>query len=216
MRRPRIERWAAAALIGAAACAPAPVPPAAASCSPDRTVLIASQADVRGLAGCTTVRGVTLRTGAVVDVAALRALTSITGDLVIGPTVAIEQVVLGELRRVDGTIHVFSNGMLQGLYLPRLGFAGRVDIDGNPVLTAISLPRLASVGGELRITDNAGLELVDVSALATIGGTLVVAGAPRLALIETQALQRAAGIELDAPNLDPDVADRVRAAGAAR
>ena len=176
----------AAILAAAPACGAAvasPVSRAPASC-PAQPVVLARQADVARLAGCTTARGVTIRSGAALDLAALGALTAITGDLVIGPTVAIEDITLGELRVVDGAIRVIGNGLLRGLYLPRLERAGAVDIDGNASIATIALPRLEAVHGALRITDDASLELLDLSALASVDGALVLAGAPGLTLVE--------------------------------
>ena len=156
----------------------------------------------------------TLRTAAPLALSQLGALTRIAGDLVIGPTAGVDEVALGGLASVGGAVRVIGNGVLRGLYLPRLEAAGRIDIDGNPVLAEISLPRLARVGGALRITGNASLELVDVSALAVVVGELVVTGAPRLALVEAARIERAAAVEIDAPELPADVIDRLRAAGA--
>jgi hypothetical protein len=204
------------ALCAPAACGPSPANPAAASCPADRAVVLASRADVARVAGCTELRGVAVRTGGVLDLSALRALTAISGDLVIGPTVGIEQVTLGALRRVDGAIRVASNGVLQGLYLPRLERGGDLAIDGNAALTTISLPRLTTLGGALHVTDNASLEWIDLSALASVGRELVLAGAPRLALLEAEQLQRAAAVQIEAPSLPSEIADQLRAAATAR
>lgn len=209
-RSPGSSAWAALGAV-LAACGPAPARPAAASCPADRMIVLASQADVARIASCQVAPGVLVRTGAALDLSALRALTAITGDLVIGPTVGIEEVSLGALRRVDGALRVVSNGLLHGLYLPRLERAGDIAIAGNAAIATISLPRLAQVRGALHITDNASLELVDVSALATIGRELVLAGNPRLSLVEATQLQRAAAVQVDLPNLPPDVAGRLRA-----
>jgi hypothetical protein len=214
MRRSRSSA-AVGLTIAALACGPAPASPAAARCPADRAVVLASRADVARVAGCTELRGVTVRTGGALDLSTLRALTAISGDLVIGPTVGIEQVTLGGLRRVDGAIRVTGNGLLEGLYLPRLERAGGLAIEGNAAITTISLPRLVAVGGALQITGNASLELVDLSALASIGRELVLAGGPRLTLALAGQLERAAAVRIDAPNLPSDVVDRLRASAAA-
>jgi hypothetical protein len=104
---------------------------------------------------------------------------------------------------------------MQGLFLPRLERAGSIEIEGNVAVTTVSLPQLAAVHGAIRITDNASLELVDIPALVAIDQELVLSGVPKLTLVEAAQLQRAAAIQLDAPALPPDVADRLRAAGAA-
>jgi hypothetical protein len=196
------------------ACGHGPVRPATPSCPVDRDVVLARQADIARLAGCTTARGITIRSGGTLDTSALRALTTITGDLVIGPTVGVEDITLRELRAVGGAIHVAGNGLLQGVFLPQLERAGRIEIDGNASLTTIAAPRLAAVHGALRVTDNASLELLDLSALATIDQALVLTGDPRLTLLEVGALHAAGRVELDAPALAPELADVVRAAAA--
>ena len=178
-------------------------------------MVLASQADLGRLARCRQLAGVTLRTAAAVDPSALRALLVITGDLVIGPSVAIDGVTLGELRAVDGAIRVAGNARLQGLFLPRLERAGRLEIDGNAAVTTVSLPQLTAVRGGLRITDNASLELVDLPRLASIGQELVLAGDPELALVEAGELHTAGRVELDLPRLPSDLAGRLRAAAAA-
>lgn len=181
---------------------------------PEGEVLVASQGDVARLASCATLRGLTVRSGAALDVSALRALTAVTGDLVIGPTVAIEDVHLGALRAVGGAIRVVGNGLLRGLYLPRLESAGAIAIDGNAVLTTISLPQLAAVRGGLQITDDASLEAVELSALVSLDQELVLAGVPRLELIDAEQLAHAAAVRVDAPRLPPEIADRLRAVAA--
>lgn len=185
---------------------------APAGCS-DAMTLLASRADVLRRAGCTTLRGLTVRSGAALDVSALGALTAITGDLVIGPTVAIEDVHLDALRSVGGAIRVASNGLLRGLYLPRLERAGAIAIEGNAALMTISLPRL-SAAGALAIRDDGILETVDVSALVSIDGELVLAGVPRLDLVDAGELRRAAAVRIDAPRLPADVAERLRGVAA--
>jgi hypothetical protein len=204
MRRCRL---AAVALSACGAHAASPAPP---SCPTDRPVVVTSRADVTRLAGCTTLRGLTVRSGAALDVSQLRALATLSGDLVIGPTIAIEEVTFRDLRIVDGAIRVAGNGLLQGLYFPALERAGTIEIEGNASVAAISLPRLQSVHGALRITDNANLELVDVSALSSVDQDLVLTGDPRLALVEATQLQHAAAIRLDLPRLPADVAERLR------
>jgi hypothetical protein len=197
---------------GARPSAPGPASP---SCPTDRGVVLTSQADVERFATCTTAPGVTIRSGGKLNTSALRALATISGDLVIGPTVGVEEVTLGELRVVEGAVHVVGNGLMQGLFLPHLERAGQIEIDGNVAVTTISLPQLAAVTGAIHITDNASLELLDVPRLAVIGQALVLSGVPSLTLVEAAQLQRAAAIRIDAPQLPTDVADRLRAAAAA-
>ena len=98
------------------------------SCPSDRTVVLGNQGDVAAFATCTTARGVSIHTGATIDVSSLTKLDAITGDLVVGPTVGVESIALTELRSVDGAIVVMSNGSMHGLFLPRLERAGRITI----------------------------------------------------------------------------------------
>jgi hypothetical protein len=218
MRRSRTDAGSAAARLTAlvlAACGATPAAPVAPSC-PAGAVVLASQADLARLARCTTLPGVTIRSGAALDTSVLRALATITGDLVIGPTVGVEQITLGELRVVGGAIHVVGNGLMQGLFLPRLERAGRIEIDGNVAITTISLPRLAAVGGAMQITDNASLELLDMPTLVSVDQALVLTGDPQLTLVEAAALQTTASVTLELPALPPDLADQLRATAAAR
>jgi hypothetical protein len=198
-----------------AACGGAPAPATGARCPSDRAIVLASQADIARIARCTTLAGVTIRSGAALDTAGLAALATITGDLVIGPTVGIDEVTLGGLRGVGGVVRVAGNGLLQGVFLPRLAHAGRIEIDGNAALTTVSLPRLTRVDGAVRVTDNAELELLDVPALTVIDQALVLAADPKLALVDAGALQHAGSVALDAPKLPAEVADRLRAVAAA-
>jgi hypothetical protein len=221
MRRSRSSAadHGAIALLALAGCGGSPVSAAsptnegAAGC-PEGEAMVASRGDLARLVSCATLRGLTVRSGAALDVSALGALTTITGDLVIGPTVAIEDVQLRGLRSVGGAIRVVGNGLLRGLYLPRLERAGAIAIDGNAALTTISLPQLSVVRGALRITDDASLEAVELSALMSLDQELVFAGVPRLELVDVEQLAHAAAVRLDAPQLPPEIAERLRAVAA--
>jgi hypothetical protein len=204
---------AALALHGCAP-APAPIPPAVA-CS-DARVVLASQADVAALVRCSTLRSLVVRTGARLDLSGLRAPLAITGDLVIGPTVGLEELTLPGVRVVEATVRVVGNGLMQGLFLPGLERAGRIEIDGNVAVTTISLPRLATIAGALVVTDNASLEMLDLPALTSVDGELVVARNPKLSLLEAPQLRRAATVLLDAPALPDDVAAGLRATAGSR
>lgn len=188
------------------ACGAPQVVATAPTCPTDRKLVLAGPEDVRGAVGCQTAVRVTIRTGAKLDLGPLRQLESIDGDLVIGPTVGIDEVQLAGLRTVGGTIHVGSNGSLRGLYLPRLERAGRIEIDGNVELAAISLPRLAAVEGAMVITDNAAVELIDAAALLSVGKELVISNHPELTLLEMPRLVKDADIRIErAPKLSANV-----------
>jgi hypothetical protein len=189
----------------------APASPTAPSCPTDRAVVLASRADIARVAGCTTLAGVVIRSGAALDASALHALATIRGDLVVGPTVGIAEVSFRELRVIGGALRVHDNGLLQGLFFPRLERAGAIDVDGNVALTTLSLPRLGSVGGPLHVTANPSLEIIDMSVLESVAQELVIAGAPQLTLIDAPQLREAAAVQLEAPRLAPELADRLRA-----
>jgi hypothetical protein len=205
-------RAALALVVPLWACGAPVAAPVAPGCPADRAVVVARPADLARLASCATLRGLTVRSGAALDLSVLRALTAITGDLVIGPTVAVEDVDLPALRTVGGAIRVVGNGLLRRVRLPVLEQAGQIVIDGNPAVAAIALPRLRTVHGALRITDNAALELIDLAALATVEQELVLTGDPGLSLVEAEQLQRAATVVIDARRLPPDIAERLRMA----
>lgn len=170
---------------------------------PAHAVVLTSQAAIDDLAHCTQLGGVTLRSGARLDASRLAALVGVRGDLVIGPTIAMSEIALPALARVDGAIRMVGNAAVQGVFLPRLERAGSIAIDGNVALATVSLPQLVRVTGALRITDNAALEIIDVAKLAALDGELVIHGAPRLGVVEATALRSAAAVAIEAPMLAP-------------
>jgi hypothetical protein len=172
-------------------------------CQPGRTVVLGTQDEVTAFAGCKHASGLTIRTGATIDLSPLRELEAITGDLVIGPTVGIDEAALNGLITVGGAVRVAKNPSLHGLFLPRLVEAGRVAIDGNHALTTIALPRIASVKGTLIITDSPALELLTADQLVTIGHELVILDAPKLALVQ---LSRLVSVEAVRVERDPKLA----------
>lgn len=207
-----------AALAGPFACGPAAVPAAPTpSCVADRAVVLASQADVARLAGCTIARAITIRSGGALDTSGLRGLTTITGDLVIGPTVAVGEITFPALRTLGGALRVRDNGLVQGVFFPVLARAGEIEIDNNAALTTVSLPALGEIAGGLAITDDASLELVDLPRLTSIGGALVIANQPNLTLVESGSLRRAASVRLDrAPKLPAEIAAQLRGSADSR
>ena len=185
-------------------------PDAPASCPGDRIVVLASQSDVRAFATCTRARGVVIRTGATVDVSPLQ-LETISGDLVVGPTVGTEAISLTELREVGGAISVAGNGSLKGLFLPRLERAGRIVVEGNVSLMSIALPRLEHLAGGLAVSDNHDLEVLDANALVEVGGDLVIANQPELTVVELGSLRSVAAIRIErVPKLPAELADTLR------
>jgi hypothetical protein len=180
-------------------------------CPKDRGVELGLQEEVAKYAGCETLAGVTIRTGATVDVLPLRELEEITGDLVVGPTVGVDTIAFNGLVRVGGTIRVVSNGSLRGLFFPRLESVGRIEVESNVVLTTISVPRLVTVANSVVIADNNGLELISASALTSLGGELVIVDHPKLNLVELPRLARLQAVRLeDNPKLPPEVAEQLQ------
>jgi hypothetical protein len=182
-----------------------------AGCPHDKIADLGLQEDVQHVAGCTHVGGVRIRTGATLDVTPLHELEEISGDLAVGPTVGVDTVAFNGLLRVSGTIRIVSNGSLRGVFLPRLEHAGRIEIDGNVVLSTISMPRLVDVVGSLVVTDNAGLELLSAGNLQSIGGELVLVDHPKLNLLELSRLEHMQTIRIENdPKVPSDVVDELR------
>jgi hypothetical protein len=202
-------------LISLAGCAPRRGAEPA-RCPAPEVVSLGVQSDVAAFATCARASGLVIRTGAPIDLAPLVALEQIDGDLVVGPTVGLEQLQLTALRRVGGAIRVTSNGALASVLLPQLETAARIEIAGNAALTTIALPKLASVAGALALTGNHDLALLDLAELVAVGGELAIADQPELALVQAGKLARAGSVRLEnVPRLPPEVVDglRTRAAG---
>ncbi len=182
-----------------------PVAPAAASCPAD--LLLAGQDDIARFAGCTDARSVTIRTAAPLDTTPL-ALVSISGDLVIGPSVGIEVIELRGLRRL-GRLHASSNQSLRRLALPQLATVARIEITGNAALVTIAMPHLARAEA-IAITDAPELELIDLPALAAID-ELTIADHPKLAALELGGLARAGAVRIEnVPTLPAEIVDALR------
>jgi hypothetical protein len=182
-----------------------------ASCPQGKVVELGLQEEVAHFAGCTKAAGLTIRTGATIDVTPLNQLEEITGDLSIGPTVGLDSVALNGLVRVSGTSRVVSNGSLRGLFLPRLEHAGRVEVENNVVLSTISMPRLIDVQGSLVVTDNHALELLSATTLTTIGSELVIVNHPKLNLVELPKLSHMETMRVeDNPQMPAELLETLR------
>ncbi len=180
-------------------------------CQEGRIVVLDSQDAVAHFAGCPVATGLVVRTGASVDLAPLRQLEEIKGDLVVGPTVGIEEVGLNRLRTIGGAIRVSKNPSLRGLFLPRLEDAGRIFVEDNVSLTTIALPRITAIHGAMVISDNRSLELIAAGELATIGHELVLIDLPKLALAELGKLVSAEAVRIERdPKLPPELVTQIR------
>ncbi len=179
-------------------------------CPTDRSVELGLQEEVKKLAGCTTVAGIVIRTGATIDVSPLKELEEITGDLTIGPTIGLDEVAFNGLLRVGGTIRVANNSSLRGLFFPRVERIGRIEVENNAVLSSISMPRLTAVDGAMVIADNGRLELVSAPLLATVGKELVISGHTKLSLVEMASLTTVEATRIEGnPKLSADVVERL-------
>jgi hypothetical protein len=198
-------RTLAAALLAACGGAPAAGPAAAAVC-PDGPVLLSSQADVDAFPACPVIAGLTIRAGTALSFAGsgLERLHAIDGDLVIGPSIGLAAVELGELGTVRGAVRVVGNGGLESLVLPRLTRAGAISFAGNIELRHLAMPALAEVDREVVIDRTPELAVVDLTALRTIGGELAIVDAPGLAAFEAPSLVRAAGVRVIRTGLDAE------------
>ncbi|MEO6772966.1 MAG: hypothetical protein ABI467_08070 [Kofleriaceae bacterium] len=183
-------------------------------CQAGRIVVLDSQDAVMHFAGCRVAEGLVVRTGATIDLGPLRELEEIRGDLVVGPTVGIEEVGLNRLRTIGGAVRVANNPSLRGLFLPRLETAGRIFVEDNGGLTTIALPRLDTVRGAVVISDNRSLELITAPELVTIGHELVVIDHPKLAAIQLDKLSAAEAVRIERdPKLAPDLVAAIREKG---
>ena len=117
-------------------------------CPIDRRLVLASPDEVRRALGCQTASAVIVRTGATLDLALLGRLESIDGDLVIGPTVGVDEVQLVALRSVGGGVSVTDNAALELFDAGALVTIGKeLVVDGAPSLTLLELGALVKDAG---------------------------------------------------------------------
>jgi len=183
-------------------------------CQEGRNVLLDSQDAVMHFAGCKVAEGLVIRTGASIDLGPLRELEEIKGDLVVGPTVGIEEVGLNRVRTIGGAVRVAKNPSLRGLFLPRLENAGRIFVEENGALTTIALPRIDTVRGAVVISDNHSLELFAAPELATVGHELVLIDHPKLSVVQLDKLVSAEAVRIERdPKLPPEMVSAIREKG---
>ncbi|MEZ4401919.1 MAG: hypothetical protein R3B06_17955 [Kofleriaceae bacterium] len=166
-----MTRWAVVA-VTLAACRHGGAP-VAGPC-PTAPVVVAAQAQVDALAGCASLAALHVRSAAPLDLTPLGGLVEVTGDLTIGPTLAITSVGLPALRRVGGTFRLDSGGLVSGVFAPQLTAVGGLTMRDAPALTTVSVPALTTVAGDVRLERVPALEHVDALALTTVVGDLVV------------------------------------------
>lgn len=156
----------------AAACRPRPTP--APTC-PTAPVVASSPEALAALAGCRRVAGLTVRGAGPLSLAPLADLERVDGELVIGPTLALDAVGLPALVEVGGRLAVVSSAAAAGLYAPRLTAVGALEVRDDLSLATVSLPALATVAGPVTLTRLPALELVDTSALVRVDGAVAIA-----------------------------------------
>ncbi len=177
---------------------------------PSAPVTLAGQDDVAALAGCRSVAGLAIRTGAALDLAPLGELATIRGDVVVGPSVGFAELSLPRVTAIDGALRVASNHDLRRIVLPALERAGRIDIASNLVLATIAWPRLGAVSGSLAVTQNPALEMIDMPMLAT-AGELTIAEDPELALVEASPAIEAGAVRIEkVPALPAETIERLQ------
>nr|HEX4317558.1 hypothetical protein [Kofleriaceae bacterium] len=185
--------------------------PASPSCPRDRSIVLTTQAEADAFATCSAASGVVIRGFENIDTRELRELSTIDGDLVIGPSTSTEDITLTELHEVGGAVTITSNDLLRGVFLPRLAHAGRIEVDGNLSLQTLSLPSLETVDTSVVVTDDQELSTIDASALANVGKGLVVTDLPRLTTLVVPSLAHAQSLTVDrVPKLPPDTEQALR------
>jgi hypothetical protein len=162
-------------------------------CPLEGELTIAAQEDVAKIAGCTAISTLVIRTGAKLELAPLGRLEAIRGDLLVGPSVGLEELALPRLRTVDGTIRVVGNGNLRAVFLPKLEHAKRIEIEGNVAISNLSLPKLTAVEAVV-VTGQAELELIDIPSLAKTS-ELVITDNPKLVMIEGEVTAKTLRLE---------------------
>jgi hypothetical protein len=178
----------ALAMLASGGCGGIPPSPSTAPCREVGDARVAAAADLAALARCASLRSLTVRSGAALELAGLTALEAVAGDVSIGPTVAVDLVELRELRRIGGTLRIAGNGALSGVFLPRLETVGRIEIEDNPALTTVAMPQLTQVRGLLRLANDADLEAISMNSLRR-AGELGLAALPRLGVLQLDGLR---------------------------
>jgi hypothetical protein len=109
----------------------------------------------------------------------LPALTTVTGDIRIGPlNDALTSFSIPLLTTVRAfLVGSIGNDALTGFSVPLLTtVADDFSVVGNDVLTSFSVPMLATVGADFAAAGNLSLTSFSVPMLATVGGNFAVAG----------------------------------------
>ena len=200
MKYAAVLAWLAAVSCGGA------IHPVASRCGSDAT--ISSQADVRALASCTSVRSLHIASAAPLDLAALSSLQYVGGELAVGPTVGLEALTLPGLLDV-GALHIISNSSLRSVSLSALTHAQSITIEREPALEMFAAPLLAHIDGDLRLDRVTSLSTLGLDQLASIGGTFSITGTTAFEVVALTALQRVGTVVIDEKTLPAGVAVRI-------
>lgn len=178
--------------------------PRTATCPEQRRAVIGDQSDVARYAACTSVASLTIRSAAKLDLKPL-SLESIDGDIMLGPTIEVDEITIPKLRVVRGAIRAASNANLVGIYLPALESAGSITIEANASLKIVQLPQLRSTAS-LTLS---GIALEVVNAKSLTATKLSISAAPELTLLDVDALAAGTATIDDAPRLDAALVERL-------
>ena len=162
--------------------------------------------DTAGLvpyAHCHQLRSLTVRSGAAVDFSVLAKLTSVTGDVRIGPSLGITEIALPMLQSVGGTLRVAGNTVASGLYSKLLQRVGTLEITDNATLSTLALSALEQVTGDVTIARNGDLGTVLAPHWTKVGGVFRLQSCRSLEFVELAPTFTAATVQIsDIPKLD--------------
>lgn len=210
----RIDRVAVACAVVAASVAAACGGPQRGGARCGRAAVIGDEAELTEVAMCSSVGDLVIRTGAHIDLTRWTELDHVTGAISIGPTSAIEQLVIPNLRAIDGAVRISANLSLREIALPALERATAITIEANPELATVALPTLRQIG-LLHVIDDPDLALLDLGSLARVEGELRLDTVPSLSSLEAPKLERIGDLHVvRATKLPDDIAQRLRAAAA--
>ncbi|HEY4058797.1 MAG TPA: hypothetical protein VGM39_19420 [Kofleriaceae bacterium] len=182
--------------------------PVVANCDRVGAVSIAEQADVDRYAACTWLGSLTIKTGAPLELSSLL-VERITGDVNVGPTLAVEELRLDHLREVGGSIRIESNALLRGVFFPQLERTRALVIEAGSSLATIAAPKLVAVNDSITIDELGSVEILDFSAVESIGGALTITHNPELKLVQFDALKIVKSVVIEGNSKLP--ADQVEA-----
>jgi hypothetical protein len=152
---------------------------------------------------CQQLHSLTVRSGAAVDFTVLASLTTISGDLRIGPSVGITEIALPSLQSVGGTLRVAGNTLAAGLYSNKLRRVGHLEIVDNSTLATLALSALEAVTGDATIARNGDLGTLLALRWAVAGGVFRLQACRSLEFVELDPKFTAAEVQIsDVPKLD--------------